>query len=194
VKHIRSLPNLDEFLLPRKCASLCSAAISGPVVIVNAHTTWCDALILCPHSCQVYHVALPGLQASAVRELQLQLVALLRSINAIYRDYALYNEDDSEGSWSGNSIELSDMLGQLWLHLVEPILCYLGVSYLIPLNICALTIMRVVATKARDWQGASHYMVPNWSPHLSPYTCTCCWPFTTSCNADISIMIDNHQT
>ena len=119
VRRIRDLPNFEDFLRPRNSASLCSAAISGPVVIVNAHTTRCDALILRPHSSQVYHVALPGFQASAALEVQTRLVGLTRGFMG-----DAYSEDDSAGS-------LSDILGQLWLHVVEPILSYLGVSRLL---------------------------------------------------------------
>jgi hypothetical protein len=46
---IRSFPGFSEFLRPRKSAYLCGAAISGPVVIINAPETRCDALILLPH-------------------------------------------------------------------------------------------------------------------------------------------------
>jgi len=36
---IRNLPNFSEFLRPQKSESLCDAAISGPVVIINMHET-----------------------------------------------------------------------------------------------------------------------------------------------------------
>ena len=70
VKHLRSLPGFAEFLQPKKSAPLCSVAVSGPVVIVNAHKTRSDALVLLPLSSQV-HVALPGLQVSDLSRMQL---------------------------------------------------------------------------------------------------------------------------
>jgi len=46
---IRSLPGFSEFLRPLKTESLCKAATSGPLIIVNMHETRCHALILLPH-------------------------------------------------------------------------------------------------------------------------------------------------
>ena len=177
VKCIRSFPNFGDFLLPRKSASLCNAAISGPVVIVNAHAACCDALILHPHSSRVCHVVLPGLQASAVHDMQLQSARLTWGENAFCREYVPYSEDGSEGLQPGMSVKLSDILEQLWLHLVEPILCYLKVSSLMLLSIRVLTNIPVVAPKTSNWRAAPHYVVPNWSPYLPPRTCCrplCC--------------------
>jgi hypothetical protein len=78
---IRNLPGFGEFLRPEKSASLCSAAISGPVVIVNAQKSRCDALVLLPRSSQVSHVPLPGLQVSVAQEMQIQLAGLTRRAN-----------------------------------------------------------------------------------------------------------------
>jgi hypothetical protein len=43
---IRNIPGFGEFLQPDRSASLCTAAISGPVVIVNTDKSRCDAFIL----------------------------------------------------------------------------------------------------------------------------------------------------
>ena len=115
---IRNLPDFAGFLQPAKSTSLCGAAISGPVVIMNAHDTRCDALVLLPRSSQVYHVPLPGLQLSAVQEMHLQLAGLTRGADTIQRHYALYSDVGA----------LSDILGRLWSHMIEPILNYLKVS------------------------------------------------------------------
>jgi hypothetical protein len=72
-----------EFLQPEKSVSLCSVALSGPVVIVNAHKSRCDALILLPRSSQVSHVRLSGLQASVAQEMQIQLAGLTRGANTL---------------------------------------------------------------------------------------------------------------
>jgi hypothetical protein len=115
---IHNFPGFSEFLQPKKFASLCSAAISGPVVIVNTSETSCDALILLPHSLQVFHVPLPMLHVSAVQEMQLQLAGSTRA----QQHYAPHHE-----------LELSDILGKLWSDVVEPILGYLKVGYFCPL-------------------------------------------------------------
>jgi hypothetical protein len=48
LEHIRSLLDFNGFLKPEKFASLGGAAISGPVVTVNAQKTRCDAPIPSP--------------------------------------------------------------------------------------------------------------------------------------------------
>jgi hypothetical protein len=121
---IRNLPDFSEFLQPQKSTSLCSAAISGPVVIVNACESRCDALIVLPQSSQVSHVPLPRLQASVAQEMRVQLVGFTQGINTHSRHFALYGK-------AGTS--LSDVLGRLWSLVVEPILNYLDVSYF---NLC----------------------------------------------------------
>jgi hypothetical protein len=98
--------------------------MSGPVVVVNPQETCCDALILRPDSSQISHVPLPGLQVSMVQEMRLQLAGWMRGVNAIPRHYA----PDVEVN-----MEVSDILGRLWSHVVEPILSSLDVSYF---NLC----------------------------------------------------------
>ena len=115
---IRGLPRFTEFLRPARSTFLCSVATSGPVVIVNAHNSRCDALIILPSSTQVHHVPLRGLQLSAVQEMQVQLAGLTRGADTIPRHYAPHSEVGTG---------LPDVLERLWLHLVEPILNHLKV-------------------------------------------------------------------
>jgi len=78
-----------------------------------------------------------------VHKMQVQLASLMGGRDTFRRHYA----DDSAGSWP---VELSGILEQLWLHMVEPILHYLKVSCPTLLRIRALTSMDPVAPKARD--------------------------------------------
>jgi len=119
---IRNFPSFSEFLQPKKSRSLCGAAVFGPVVIVNASTIRCDALILLPRSSQVFHVPLPTLQIWAAHGMQLQLAGSTRGANMIERHYAPHQD-----------MELSDILDRLWLYIVEPILRHLKVGYFHPL-------------------------------------------------------------
>jgi hypothetical protein len=52
-----------------------------------------------------------------MQEMQLQLVGLMRGVNVIPRHYAPVR------------MGFSDLLGQLWSHVVEPILSHLDISY-----------------------------------------------------------------
>ena len=169
IERIRGLPDFSEFLLPRKSASLCSAAVSGPVVIVNVHTSRCDALILHPHSSQVSHVALSGLQVSATREMQVQMAGLTRGVDAFRRDYEPYSDGESVGLL-GHGVELSYILGELWLHIVEPILHSLEVSCIIYLCHYRPIIVNAVAPKVCPWENAPHFVVPNRPACLPSYT------------------------
>ena len=136
---IRNLPDFTEFLQPEKSVSLCDAAISGPVVIVNVHKARSDALILLPQSSQVCHVPLQGLRVSAVRDMQLQLAGLTRGATPHERHYAPYGEVGQP---------LSDILGWLWSYVVEPVLSYLKVGFFDVCPVCDVLIMHIVATKA----------------------------------------------
>jgi len=115
---IRSLPGFGEFLRPQKSESLCNAATSGPVIIVNMHKTRCDALILLPHSSCISHVPLPGFQLSLLQQMH-QLEGSMRQADFIQRHYAPDSAIDTESS---------NVLEWLWCHMVEPILSYLKVG------------------------------------------------------------------
>jgi len=123
IARIQGLPGFSEFLQPAKSMSLCDTATSGPVVIVNAHKARCDALVLQPHSSQVLHVPLPDLQISALQEMQVELVGLIRGADIVQRRDGPHLE-----------VNFSDVLRGLWLRIVEPILRHLKVSHL-PFNL-----------------------------------------------------------
>jgi len=118
IVRIRNLPGFSEFLQPVKSMYLCNSATSDPVVIVNVHEARCDALVLQPRLSQVLHVPLPGLQISALSEMQLELAGLIRGADIIQRHYDPHPE-----------VNFSDVLRQLWLHMVEPILRHLNVRH-----------------------------------------------------------------
>ena len=121
VEHIRTFPDFGEFLLPPKSATLCSAAVSGPIVLVNLHEDRCDALILLPDSSYVSHVPLPALQASNVSKMWGKLGGLTRGQRACgpFEAAPLLKWDE----------EMPDLLAQLWVCIAEPILRYLKVGF-----------------------------------------------------------------
>jgi len=116
---IRNLPDFSEFLRPQKSETLCNAAISGPVVIINMHNTRCDALILLPNSSRISHVPLPGSQLSVLQQMP-QFAGPMRRADLMQRHYAPDSAIDTESS---------NVLEWLWCQMVEPILCYLKVGY-----------------------------------------------------------------
>lgn len=124
VGFIRRLPDFGDFLLPKKCASLCSAAVSGPIVVVTPYDDRCDALILLPNSSQVTHIALRGLRLSDMSTMQLRLAGLIQETHITKRACGPYEEAPLP-KWDE---EMLDILGRLWMHIVEPILLHLKVS------------------------------------------------------------------
>ena len=126
---IHNLPGFEDFLQPAKSATLCNAATSGPVVILNAHETSCDALILLPRTSKISHVPLPGIQLSAIEEMQVEFVGVIRGAGITQRP---------SGAYDGVGTNLSDILRRLWAYVVEPILHHLEVG-------CSLFITLVFA-------------------------------------------------
>ena len=162
---IRNLPGFSEFLKPTKSTSLCNAATSGPVVVVNAHKTRCDALILVPHSSEVSPVHLPALRLSEVQGMQHQWAQSMRGAGIIQRHYA----PDSEASTT-----LVDILGRCWSDMVEPILGHLKVRNFVCAVVLKALIADIVTWKAHGPPYAAHYVVPNWASNFPSYSC--CWP------------------
>ncbi|WP_344190565.1 CHAT domain-containing protein [Acrocarpospora corrugata] len=107
---IRSLPNQSGFLLPPPIAALQSAAIDGPVVMVNVSRYRGDALILGNNSDRpVRVVALPGLTRAVV----------LEQANRFLTAHGAEDDSISEG-------EMLAVLSWLWDECAEPILNSLG--------------------------------------------------------------------
>lgn len=73
IKHIRTLPGFEEFLLPTPFKRLASAAKNGPVVLLTCTTVRADAILLLPPNGEYFHVALPSVTKAEV-ETQLKLM------------------------------------------------------------------------------------------------------------------------
>jgi hypothetical protein len=79
VERARTLPGLEDFLLPKKFGQLSEAAQSGPVVVINVHQSRCDALIVIADLKEVIHVPLNDFSYDQAQELQHSLNKLLSS-------------------------------------------------------------------------------------------------------------------
>ncbi|KAG6371212.1 hypothetical protein JVT61DRAFT_9836 [Boletus reticuloceps] len=66
LQEIRHLPGFKQFLLPKDFPQLRASAHSGPVVMLNAAETRCDALILLADVDHVIHVPLPNFNLQRV--------------------------------------------------------------------------------------------------------------------------------
>jgi hypothetical protein len=72
IQAIRSLPSFDRFLMAPSEEEIKAAAVSGPIVIINASIYRCDALIV--DKLELKSLPLPGLKHS---DIQVQSAALL---------------------------------------------------------------------------------------------------------------------
>ncbi|KAF8666332.1 TPR-like protein [Rhizoctonia solani] len=115
---IRRLPEFEGFLQHRRAAQLVKAAHSGPVVIINAHISRCDALVLKPGESTIYHVPLDRLSHSMVNTLCAQLKGPLANSSHLRGVINICASAD-QSYWK-------DLLCTLWIGIVEPVLEFLG--------------------------------------------------------------------
>ena len=107
---IRSRPDLRSLMTPR-LAEFLTAAVRGPVVIVNVSEYRCDALIITQD--QVHLVHLSALTKQAVAE---QAQKLLDAADTVKRT------------------EVDDVLRWAWSHIAEPVFAVLGITEEAPLG------------------------------------------------------------
>ncbi|KAI9573087.1 TPR-like protein [Boletus coccyginus] len=125
---IRRFPGFERFLLHREFSRLRASAHSGPVVILNAAETRCDALIILADVDRVVHVPLPNFTLERCTFLQNMLVKLPghprdihpdeRKAKLIATPHNLHARNPETPD--GNSWEF--LLSNLWKDVVRPVL------------------------------------------------------------------------
>ncbi|CUA68295.1 DNA mismatch repair protein MSH3 [Rhizoctonia solani] len=118
VSEARTIPGFEEFLRPKRGEQLMAAAQSGPVVIINVHSSRCDALILKPSECKIYHVPLQTLSPIKVNRMHDQLENLLHFSNGSFRGWKSLH--------STGIGDFKELLHSLWVDIVKPVLDFLG--------------------------------------------------------------------
>ncbi|KAG9079777.1 hypothetical protein FRC06_007478 [Ceratobasidium sp. 370] len=128
---VKQVPEFKDFLVPKKAAELRLAARNGPVVVINAHTSRSDALILCPGSSVIESVRLPDLlfqEASDARSYLLEAISGTRKHPRGERRPVWAEHEDGHTSGS----QFKNILAILWEGVVRPVLDHLG--YLVGFN------------------------------------------------------------
>lgn len=128
---VREIPGFDQFMLPRKVNKLRSAARDGPVVVVNSHSSRCDALVILPNTERIGHVPLNESFIEKVSGARVTLVSILglRGDSARTRHFKglksiPYMEDT-----------FKSILTMLWSDVVKPVLDFLGYTVsLLPIS------------------------------------------------------------
>ncbi|KAF8443876.1 CHAT domain-containing protein [Boletus edulis BED1] len=118
LEDIRRLPGFNRFLLPKDFSQLRASAHSGPVVMLNAAETRCDALIVLADVDHVIHVPLPNFTFQRSTDLQGILKSFLR--------HALVERTGQIERWDRGTWE--SFLSPLWKCVVEPVMDALAFS------------------------------------------------------------------
>ncbi|KAG6371215.1 TPR-like protein [Boletus reticuloceps] len=122
LQEIRRLPGFERFLLPKDFPQLRASAHSGPVVMLNAAETRCDALILLADVDHVIHVPLPNFNLQRSVGLRNMLGRLLGHARATpFDDRVGRAATRSAGSWE-------TLLSTLFNGVIKPVLDALAFS------------------------------------------------------------------
>ena len=122
LQEIRGLPGFERFLRHKEFSQLRASAHSGPVVILNAAKTRCDALIVLSEIDHVLHVPLPDFSLTRTKGLQNMLKSLLGPARVIPDDKRV-GRRATRGCISWESV-----LSTLWNGVVKPVLDALDFS------------------------------------------------------------------
>lgn len=125
LKRIRNIPEFEQFLEPLSCTTLLEGLPpSGTVIVVNVHTDSCDAVALQHETAGFVHIPLPEFSYTIAENLRESLKACLHGAGVRVRGDIF----DGRGMRleSGKGSSLSRILQELWLLVVNPILCALG--------------------------------------------------------------------
>ncbi|KAI9567762.1 CHAT domain-containing protein [Boletus coccyginus] len=125
---IRRFPGFERFLFHKEFSRLRASAYSGPVVVLNATESRCDALVVLADVDRVIHVPLPNFTFKQSMFLQKMLEKLLghsRGIHPDERKAKLIASPHDLHPWNpetpdGDSYEF--LLSNLWEGVVRPVL------------------------------------------------------------------------
>ena len=122
LQEIRRFPGFERFLLHKEFSQLQASVHSGPVVILNAAESRCDALIVLADVDHVVHVPLPSFTFQRSAVLQNTLERLLGHARVM-------RCDDREGkSATRGYVSWEALLSTLWNGVVKPVLDALAFS------------------------------------------------------------------
>ncbi|RXW24349.1 hypothetical protein EST38_g1542 [Candolleomyces aberdarensis] len=129
---IRSIPELKNFLRPPSASYLLDhLPQSGPVVVINVHRNRCDALALLLGLDEPIHIPLPNFSFDQAELLRQRMQKSLVTSGLRTRGDSVDTEEDKRGfkpalKTKGGRNVLEDVLKELWLNVVHPILDHLG--------------------------------------------------------------------
>ncbi|KAJ1300325.1 hypothetical protein OPQ81_005146 [Rhizoctonia solani] len=119
---IRKLPGFEDFLHPIKSHGLVRAARNGPIVVINCHEDFCDALIIMSGQDDIKHLSLPSFTKENAQNARSDLEASLRHKGLRHRGFKLLDQPKFQDRFS-------NVLLDLWKYIVKPILNFLGFTH-----------------------------------------------------------------
>jgi len=126
LKEIRSIPGFSNFLQPRQASSIMKDLPGeGPIILINIHRERCDALALIKGCDKPLHIPLEHLTYKDASKLKDRLRKYLVSGNYLMRDADRGPREFRDPEEKGG---LHDILQELWLRVVKPILDALSYS------------------------------------------------------------------
>lgn len=125
IMQIREMPGLGRFMLGPTFSVLSVVAAHGPVVVLLAYKSSCEALAIMDANGTINRILLPSLSVESLRE----LTGAVRESNSRavsqMRDGAATRP---MGVSRPRKKDKDDHLGKLWKHIVKPVVAALGVK------------------------------------------------------------------
>ncbi|CAE6491015.1 unnamed protein product [Rhizoctonia solani] len=116
---VRTLSGFEDFLQPRKLATLARAARNGPIVVVNCFEDHCDAIFIQPGQDEITHLPLPTFTETKAQHVRSEIEKSLRSKGIRERGFKVQQQSGHQNSFE------SELL-TLWKDIVKPVLDFLG--------------------------------------------------------------------
>ncbi|KAF8214612.1 CHAT domain-containing protein [Mycena galopus ATCC 62051] len=124
LEKIRVCSGFENFLHPMSYDEISWACHNGPVIILNAHSSHCDALILRQPKAEPIHVPLPEVALENLEQQRSTLLNILQHFNVRTREMEssrLFGRREDFLSKS-TAEHFEDILNWLWKSVVRPIL------------------------------------------------------------------------
>ncbi|KAB5589202.1 hypothetical protein CTheo_7360 [Ceratobasidium theobromae] len=124
IEEAREIPGFEDFLRPRRFSRLIQVARVGYLVVINIHTSRCDALVLLPNNDKVTHIPLPNLSHDKLINARAQMELSLR-VEGV-RERGEFRRPVRPAKHEQYEDYFESVLAGLWQDIVKPILDSLG--------------------------------------------------------------------
>ncbi|CEL57237.1 hypothetical protein RSOLAG1IB_08449 [Rhizoctonia solani AG-1 IB] len=128
INQAQKMPGCQNLLRPKEASLLMEAAQDGPIVVINIYKSRCDALLIRPNQGGLTHIALPKLSHIKVVEAQANMETLLQS-------HGVRKREQFRRPWQEEKDDVirfnrfAQILEDLWVQLVEPVVKTLGILH-----------------------------------------------------------------